>query len=68
MSLPNSVPVKNRGCKHVNNTLALAQIQSSTGFAVRHYHNPVFNKSKGILLNDHITEYNTLSQMDKRKK
>eukprot|EP00090_Calanus_glacialis_P002090 TRINITY_DN11563_c0_g1_i1.p1 TRINITY_DN11563_c0_g1~~TRINITY_DN11563_c0_g1_i1.p1 ORF type:complete len:2112 (+),score=439.27 TRINITY_DN11563_c0_g1_i1:899-6337(+) len=46
MVLPNSIPVKNIGCKHLNSTVALAQIQSSTGFAVRHYHSPVFNKTK----------------------
>jgi len=49
LSLPNSISVKNTGCKHLNSTLALVQIQSNTGFAVRHHHNPVFNKTKGNL-------------------
>ena len=47
ISHPNSIPVKNTGCKHVNDTLAIAQIQSKTGFNVRHLHNPVFTKGKG---------------------
>ena len=48
ISHPNSIPVKNTGCKHVNDTLAIAQIQSKTGFSVRHLHNPVFTKGKGM--------------------
>merc|ERR1712037_596815 len=47
ISHPNSIPVKNTGCKHVNDTLAIAQIQSKTGFNVRHLHTPVFTKGKG---------------------
>ena len=40
VSLPNSITVKNQGCKHLNSTLALVQLQNNTGFAVRHTHNP----------------------------
>merc|ERR1712130_211870 len=41
-----AVNVKNTGCKHASDTLAIAQIQNSTGFAVRHHHNPIFSKTK----------------------
>ena len=33
-------------CKQHSSTLALAQIQSNTGFAIRHYHNPTFNRTR----------------------
>merc|ERR1719400_277788 len=33
-------------CKHQGSTLALAQIQNNTGFAIRHYHNPTFNRAR----------------------
>ena len=59
ISHPNSIPVKNTGCKHVNDTLAIAQIQSKTGFNVRHLHNPVFTKGKGMT-NIKIVNFNVL--------
>ena len=47
LSLANSLPVRSNGCKHLTDTLALAQIQSTTGFSVRHHHNPLLSKLKG---------------------
>ena len=47
LSLPKSPPVSSKVCKHLQDTLALAQLQTNTGFVVRHHHNPVTSKIKG---------------------
>lgn len=69
---PNSIPVMNNGCKHVKDTLAIAQIQTSTGFAVRHHHNPILSKSKGMLdywiSNLILNKIFTLNVLDQLKK
>jgi len=43
---PTSLSNSPAQCIHQSKTLALAQIQSNTGFAVRHYHNPTFNRTR----------------------
>lgn len=62
--------MKSPGCKHLNDTVAIAQIQNTTGFAVRHHHNPVHNKVKGDLLSNiesNINQNITPSDTSKKK-
>ena len=46
VQLPATQPGAPAQCKHQGSTLALAQIQNNTGFAIRHYHNPTFNRAR----------------------
>ena len=46
VQMPASQPGAPAQCKHQGSTLALAQIQNNTGFAIRHYHNPTFNRAR----------------------
>ena len=46
VQLPATPPGAPAQCKHQGSTLALAQIQNNTGFAIRHYHNPTFNRAR----------------------
>merc|ERR1719266_1508251 len=46
VQMPATQPGAPAQCKHQGSTLALAQIQNNTGFAIRHYHNPTFNRAR----------------------
>ena len=46
IQMPATQPGAPAQCKHQGSTLALAQIQNNTGFAIRHYHNPTFNRTR----------------------
>ena len=46
VQMPASQPGAPSQCKHQGSILALAQIQNNTGFAIRHNHNPTFNRAR----------------------
>ena len=39
-------------CRHLQDTVALAQLQTNTGLVVRHHHNPITTKTKGKIGSD----------------